>query len=273
MSDRESGAGQGLVPDERTAPVVRRIFREYLSGKGLQRIAEGLNRDEIPSPGAYGRGAPPSEAAWSKGTVRAILVNPRYADPPPAGGTDGERAVSDTIVPYEVFDQVHQTFAARRRVHHEPGTATGRQRYLLRGLLRCARCNRLMQGTRNNGEPYYRCRLPAEHATANLIDHPRNVYLRERNVLGPLTACLRTVCAPRQLLALAGDPGPGRLRALVIEAADHYAQALQEARGESLARVFRTLGLQLVYSDADNLLKVKAVLAPGRMVVRGTVEL
>lgn len=272
-SEEEAKAGQGLVPDEWTAPVVRRIFREYLSGKGLQRIADGLNLDAIPSPGAYGRGATLPEAAWSKGTVRAILVNPRYADHPTPDGTEDEHAVSGAIVPYEVFDQVHRMFAARRRVQREPGTATGKQRYLLRGLMRCIRCNRLMQGTWNNGEPYYRCRLPAEHATANRSSHPRNVYLRERNALRPLTAWLRKVCTPHNLLALAGDPGPGRFRTLVIEAADHYGEALREARGEGLARVFRSLRLQLVYSDADNLLKAKAVLAPGRITVRGNVEL
>jgi hypothetical protein len=271
-SDDEVKAGQGLVPDEWTAPVVRRIFREYLSGKGLQRIADGLNLDAIPSPGAYGRATPP-EAPWSKGTVRAILVNPRYADHPTPDGTAGGHVVPAAIIPYEVFDQVHGMFVARRRAQREPGTATGKERYLLRGLMRCTRCNRLMQGTWNNAEPYYRCRLPAEHATANRSSHPRNVYLRERNALGPLTAWLRLVCTPHNLLALAGDPGPGRFRALVIEAADHYGEALREARGEGLARVFRSLSLQLVYSDADNLLKAKVVLAPGRIRARGIVQL
>ena len=36
-----------------------------------------------------------------------------------------------------------------------------------------------MQGHWINSAPYYRCRLPAEYAPANKLDHPRNVYLRE----------------------------------------------------------------------------------------------
>jgi site-specific DNA recombinase len=39
-----------LAPDPNTADVVRRIFAEYLAGKGAKAIAEGLTRDDIPSP-------------------------------------------------------------------------------------------------------------------------------------------------------------------------------------------------------------------------------
>ena len=42
-----------LEPDPVTAPVVQRIFREYLAGKGIYAIAEGLTRDGIPSPSAH----------------------------------------------------------------------------------------------------------------------------------------------------------------------------------------------------------------------------
>ena len=41
-----------LEPDPGTARVVRRIFAEYLAGRGLFAIAEGLTRDGIPSCGA-----------------------------------------------------------------------------------------------------------------------------------------------------------------------------------------------------------------------------
>ncbi|WP_083661186.1 recombinase family protein [Actinophytocola xanthii] len=38
--------------DEPAAEVVRRIFAEYLSGRGDRAIANGLNRDGIPCPSA-----------------------------------------------------------------------------------------------------------------------------------------------------------------------------------------------------------------------------
>ena len=69
-----------LEPDPDTAWVVRRIFAEYLAGRGLFAIAEGLTRDEIPSPSQHDRARNPHRTGegWSKSAVRAILPNPRY---------------------------------------------------------------------------------------------------------------------------------------------------------------------------------------------------
>ena len=56
--------------DERQVAVVRRIFHEFAEGgRHEQAIAEGLNRDGIPSPG--GR-------AWDGTKVRDILMDERY---------------------------------------------------------------------------------------------------------------------------------------------------------------------------------------------------
>lgn len=42
-----------LVVDEFASEIVKRIFREFLYGKSMYKIAEGLNRDGIDSPGVY----------------------------------------------------------------------------------------------------------------------------------------------------------------------------------------------------------------------------
>ena len=69
-----------LAPDPQTAHVVRRIFAEYLAGRGLKAIAERLTRDDIPSPSAYdpARNKHRCGIAWSWSAVGAILANPRY---------------------------------------------------------------------------------------------------------------------------------------------------------------------------------------------------
>ena len=41
-----------LAIDEEAADVVRRIFADYVDGKGDRAIAEGLNRDGVPCPSA-----------------------------------------------------------------------------------------------------------------------------------------------------------------------------------------------------------------------------
>ena len=69
-----------LAPDPQTADVVRRIFAEYLAGRGIKAIAEGLTGDDIPSPSAYDpqRNKHRCGIAWSWSAVGAILANPRY---------------------------------------------------------------------------------------------------------------------------------------------------------------------------------------------------
>jgi hypothetical protein len=68
----------GLAVCDGTAPVVQRIFAEFLEGSGLFAIAQALTRDDVPSPSAQdpARNRHRSGVAWSKGAVRAILTNP-----------------------------------------------------------------------------------------------------------------------------------------------------------------------------------------------------
>lgn len=69
-----------LAIDEPAAEVVRRIFAEYLSGKGDRAIANGLNRDGIPCPSARRPDQNRHRLAdgWQGSTVRSILENPKY---------------------------------------------------------------------------------------------------------------------------------------------------------------------------------------------------
>jgi hypothetical protein len=60
-----------IATDDATAPVVLRIFDEYLQGHGLPRIAAGLNGDGIPT--AHG-------STWRMGSMQMIFDNVlRYA--------------------------------------------------------------------------------------------------------------------------------------------------------------------------------------------------
>jgi site-specific DNA recombinase len=68
-----------LEPDPQTAPIVKRIFEEYVAGRGCFAIAERLTRDGIPSPSGYDRDRNPHRhgLAWGKSALRTILRNPR----------------------------------------------------------------------------------------------------------------------------------------------------------------------------------------------------
>ena len=71
-----------LERDPVAAPIVERIFAEYVAGAGIGSIAEALNRDRIPSPSGHdparNRHRAGANGAWGKSAVRAILSNPRY---------------------------------------------------------------------------------------------------------------------------------------------------------------------------------------------------
>jgi site-specific DNA recombinase len=60
--------GRRLTPHPEEAPVVARIFREYISGKGSGLIAARLNADGIPFRGK----------SWRAGGVKRVLENPVY---------------------------------------------------------------------------------------------------------------------------------------------------------------------------------------------------
>ncbi|WP_337661972.1 recombinase family protein [Actinoalloteichus sp. AHMU CJ021] len=219
-----------LEPDQDTAPTVRRIFHEYLNGRGIFAIAEGLTRDGIPSPSAADptRNRHRSGVAWSKGAVRVILSNPRYTGRQVWNKQRKEEVlldvedvalghetkmrwndrdawvfsreiVHDPLVDLDTFERAQQVAAAQGRGRDTRERRRTRHRYVLRGLLRCGLCGRRMQGQQSRGVLFYRCRFPNEYGLANKVEHPRNVYLAERDLLGPLDDWLSRSFAPHRI--------------------------------------------------------------------------
>ncbi|WP_079106626.1 recombinase family protein [Streptomyces hygroscopicus] len=220
-----------LEPDPETAPIVVRIFTEYLRGTGLYAIAEGLTRDNIPCSSAHDRARNPHRDghAWSKGAVRAILTNPRYTGHEVWNKQRKQEILLDvddvtlghrTQQTWNTPDQwvwsakpVHESLISKatftraqarrhdRRQHHpaERSPRTTPRTYALRGLIRCSLCDRKMQGTFNHGHPHYRCRYPYEYAKSGTLDHPLTVYIREAVILPELDRWISQVFAPGQL--------------------------------------------------------------------------
>lgn len=218
-----------LEPDPVAAPIVRRIFDEYLAGKGLYAIAEGLTAAGIPSPSGHdparNRHRQGAGGAWGKSAVRAILGNPRYTGRQVWNRQRRDEVlidVEDVALGHETkmrwndrsdwvwsAQQTHEalidadTFAAAQRVAgagaHRPTSRkrhTTSRRYVLSGLLRCGLCGRRMQGTWNNGKAHYRCQFAREYALAAKADHPKTVYLREEAILPALDEWLVQVFSP-----------------------------------------------------------------------------
>ncbi len=234
-----------LEPDPIAAPVVLRIFTDYVNGAGLFAIAESLTREGIPSPSGHdparNRHRASTKGAWSKVAVRAILDNPRYTgrqvwnrqrrdevlidvDDVALGHETKMRWNSETdwvwstdqvhepLVPLELFEKARQLRAAAGK---RAAVVTPRRKntYVLSSLVHCGVCGRRMQGAWAHGRAYYRCRFPSEYADVQ-NRHPRSINVRESAILGGLDRWLASIFDPDRIddtcaaLAAASEPDP-----------------------------------------------------------------
>jgi site-specific DNA recombinase len=134
-----------VIPDERTAPVVKRIFDLYARGRlGTAAIARTLAAEQAPAP----------PAGWQPAVVQLILDNEAYL------GRVIWRQQSLPGLHESLIDDV--TFHRARQLLRERGEDMALRRsnlsdYLLTGLIRCGRCRRAYVGmsARGNGGTYH----------------------------------------------------------------------------------------------------------------------
>jgi site-specific DNA recombinase len=73
---------------------VKRIFNEYVAGRGMTSIARGLTQDGIACPSVYDKARNPHRytEVWETTAIRAILQSPRYT------GRQVYRACTDEVL-------------------------------------------------------------------------------------------------------------------------------------------------------------------------------
>ena len=144
-----------LEPDETTAPIVRRIFKECLDGRGAREIVKSLNIDGILAP--KGR-------EWNPTSIYQILTNEVYIgtlvwgkkrkrkEPP----LKVEHAFLE-IVDIRSFQKTQSILAQRGPKFVRPRSVSSN--YLLGGLMKCAECGAgIVGGAYKSGQfAYYRC--------------------------------------------------------------------------------------------------------------------
>ncbi len=202
----ERGARKVLLePDPGQAPVVERIFREFVFGsRGIRGVAAMLNEDGIPSP----RGG-----VWRESVISGILDNPKYTGHQvwnrrrrKTGGnrTNNEddwiwspEPAHDPIVSLEVW-------RAARALRRRPDTdwrrrpRSGRATRPLRGLVFCGPCGRRMGAVHRKRSTasvrwYWECpeckkRMPDERLQGEVVGvlerellHPTRLRALERH--------------------------------------------------------------------------------------------
>ena len=196
---------------EKEAALVQRIFTEYVSGRGLEQIAQGLTFDAIPTPSAYraereGNGAAIPEKGvghWHKSVVGRILHEPAY------GGSREYSGVAvdfPPIVEREVFERAR---ALIRRRRSQP-TGHTRHNYSLQSKVECLVCGRrFIARTKNGVSPnpirYYVCGGSPDGAKCRKTRHVRAERL-EALVWGLLADLLLDPAMIRAVVETATEP-------------------------------------------------------------------
>lgn len=153
-----------LIVEPREASHIQAMFKMAADGKTPSEIAQAINqrgwrtkerialRTEKVSGGNL----------WTARQVLATLSNPVYLGQF-AEGKGRRPGIHEAIVSESLFEQVHNSIESRRT--SSPGRRDKVHIWLLKGILRCAGCGRLMStqttSYKNRIYRYYRCRSNA----------------------------------------------------------------------------------------------------------------
>ena len=126
-----------------TAPIVKKIFADYLNGEAMRRIAQNLNDLKIKT----ARGS-----LWENRTIEYILRNPVYIgkirwnpkrktrrnyDDPDIMIVDGRH---EAIISEEIFNKVQELLDINKMKHLSHIRSAVNEEYMLHGLLKCSNC-------------------------------------------------------------------------------------------------------------------------------------
>ena len=162
----DKAAGKFVIVEER-AEIVRRVYREALSGVGHQTIARQLNEEQV---SLFGHGNQRSRM-WQKSLVRHLLTTPTVIGtlvPFVTEWVDNVRRVRPQtpvefyyppVIQRADWDQVQARRAAWSAHYRNNVPKTGRAN-LLAGLSRCPFCDRpfLLIGDGHPNRRYFMCR-------------------------------------------------------------------------------------------------------------------
>lgn len=155
-----------LIVYNSEAETVRRIFREYLDGKGIVAISNGLNADNIPT--RLGN-------RWSKGTVSKVLRNYAYTGNLLLQRTFRENHITkktlvnegqlpmyhaegthEAIISLEDYNAV-QAEMAKRAAKFAPPEKNYSGRYPFSGIVFCSHCGKRYRRKKTAAGPVWIC--------------------------------------------------------------------------------------------------------------------
>lgn len=214
-----------LIPDEMTAPVVERIFRQAASGDSCRTIAMSLNTDGVIPPLKYRvlyrddfsqEGAARASDLWNYTTVKRILKNQVYLGHTLLGKSRkvSVKSKKKAPVPYKdwaITENTHPPLVSksvfeRAQLNMGRGTTDYRQydhvrKSIFSGVAVCAKCGHSLCscGTVYNGERLKYWYLSCTHQRKDISNPCEGVRIRYTDLAELVRADLN------RLLALSDD--------------------------------------------------------------------
>ncbi len=140
------------IPDPETAPIVKRIYEDYLAGKGMRTIANEINDS--------GRRTRRGNRFENR-TIKYILRNPVYIGKirwTPTGRADLRKESTDTliidgshqpIIDTELWEQVQAKLESVPKTKYMRHTDP-KEPFMLQGLVRCSACGATLTRSANH---------------------------------------------------------------------------------------------------------------------------
>lgn len=183
-----TGATDGWVPDEATAPIVREIVKRVLSGESLWSVSRDLTARGVPAPATQKNAA----GEWRPQRIRVMIQSPTYAGLRYHQGDLVGNGIWDPLIGEDEHRQLVAILSDPKRVTHRGSEP----KHLLTGIARCGVCQSPMRyfGPKSIKTPRYLCEKSSCVARrADKVD----AYVTER--------VLRMLEDPNTLAALGGE--------------------------------------------------------------------
>jgi site-specific DNA recombinase len=271
--------------DEAQAVVVRRIFSMCADGMSLAQIAKTLNQEgvEAPQPARNRR-----ERSWATTSIREILYNERYRGVQVWNRTRKERNPETgkkvsrprpteewkrvdvpewRIVPEELWDRAHASFAARSRqfaskLSASKVTRASTSKYLFSGLMVCGKCGAnlvIVAGDGKRGYQKYGC---PNHRYRGTCDN--GVMIRQDRLETQLLSFLQSEILTEEMADYTAELFEKELNRRLSELAYQYdsyesmLQSLQRERNQLKAEAERIAKAIATTGHSPTLLKLLA---------------
>ena len=147
--------------DDTAATIVRKIFKDYVSGVKATDIAKNLNAAGITTKAGD---------TWTRGKVGKVLTNKKYAGIYESYDVQSESKIPH-IIDLETFEAAQQILSKNKKAG---GRNKSKYKYLLSGKVQCGECKSAMCGNhapidraRTKIRCYYTCQGKKEHRGCN----------------------------------------------------------------------------------------------------------